>query len=92
MFLFKCFLLAQNKDLSNFECATIFEVIKFVSSLKVQSDLCRNITKYEDTLETFALGAIGNRGKRLVLILAGQHCTSCKYSTSVTFIKILWVL
>lgn len=61
--------LAQNNELSNFECATTFEVIRFASYLKVESDLCRNnITKYEDTLETFALYAIGNRGKHLFLV------------------------
>lgn len=67
MFLLKCFILAQNKSLNNFECATIFEVLRFVSYLKVKSDLCRNnITKYEDTSETFALSAIRNRGKHLL--------------------------
>lgn len=69
MFLLKCFILAQNKSLNNFECATIFEVIRFVSYLKVQSDLWRNnITNYEDSFETFALSAIGNRGKHLFLV------------------------
>lgn len=89
MILLKCEILALNIYLIKFECATIFEVIIFVFYLKVQSYLCRNnVTEYEDTLDTFALKAVGNRREASSFwFVARQHCTSCKYPTFVTFIK-----